>query len=281
MIIEPPLVSIITATLDAAEQFRHTLRSIEEQTGASFEWIVIDGGSRDGTVELLRQYQARIAHWRSEPDAGIYDAWNKGCAIARGEWFLFLGAGDELASPDALAEASIRLRQAHPAYDLVYGRLRYVSPVGRRVLEEVGVPWSELESQWDSGRPALPPQSAIFHHRSLFTGGGRFDASYRIAGDVHFLLRYAMCKPLLYFPVTVVLVATQGMSMNLHRAAELTGEIRRLNRELGIVAPFGHRVANGLLVGAKVIAGRLPVPIGNRIADLYRRLRGRPERWSE
>lgn len=280
MIKELPLVSIITATLDAEEALRHSLRSVAAQTDASLEWIVIDGGSKDGTVELLRQNEGLVARWLSEPDTGIYDAWNKACALVRGDWLLFLGAGDELAAPDCLANASVYLRQAHPAHDLVYGRLCYVSPDGRRRLEEVGVPWSEMQRQWESGRPALPPHTAIFHHRSLFSAGKRFDSRYRIAGDVHFLLRHAMRKPLLFVPVTTVLAATHGISMNLRRATELAGEIRRMNRELGIVPPFGHRIADGILLGAKVVAGRLPAPIGHRVADLYRRLGGRPGRWS-
>ena len=275
-----PRISIITATLDAGEALRHTLRSIVAQQGGACEWIVIDGGSSDGTLALLGREAPPATRWRSEPDAGIYDAWNKACAMARGEWLVFLGAGDELAAPDTLARIGATLAGAYPAHDLVYGRVRYVGPRSRQPLDEAGSPWSELQQQWDSGRPALPPHGAIFHHRSLFAGGRRFDPRYRIAGDVHFLLRHALRKPPLYVPFVTVLATTHGASMNLRRAAELAAEIRRMNRELGIVPPFGHRIANGMLLGAKIVAGRLPAPLGYKVADLYRRLGGRPGRWS-
>src|ERR1700741_4805153 len=98
-----PIVSIISATLNAARELPYSIASLAAQRGASFEWIVVDGGSRDGTQALLEPKPARIAWWTSEPDGGVYDAWNKGCARARGEWLLFLGAGDEFATSDMLA----------------------------------------------------------------------------------------------------------------------------------------------------------------------------------
>jgi glycosyltransferase involved in cell wall biosynthesis len=275
-----PLVSIITATLNAAAQLPHTLRSIGEQQGASFEWIILDGGSTDGTLDLLRKSAGLVSAWRSEPDTGIYDAWNKGCKAARGDWLLFLGAGDSVASPDVLAEFSLILSSAYPAHDLVYGRLRNVSPLERRDLDEVGAPWAELRGRWELCRPALPPHGATFHHRSLFEGGRRFDPRFRVAGDSHFLLRYAMGKPPLHVPALLVRSPTHGVSMRLRGAVALAREIRRIGRELGLVPPLGHRIAENLLLVAKFCAGCLPAPIGNRLADAYRRLRGWPARWS-
>ncbi|HUF82819.1 MAG TPA: glycosyltransferase family 2 protein [Burkholderiales bacterium] len=275
-----PLISIITSTLNAVEQLPHTARSIAAQRGARFEWIVIDGGSTDGTQALLRQHEHLIARWLSEPDAGIYDAWNKACALARGEWLLFLGAGDEFPAPGTLAELSRHLAPAHPDHDLVYGRLIYISQAGRRDLEEVGVPWKELEGRWEIGRPALPPHAATFHHRSLFAGGRAFDARYRLAGDAHFLLRYALRKPLLHIPLAVCRTPVGGLTMNLRNVLELAREIRVINRELALAPPLRHRVVETLLLGAKVAAGLMPAPVGHWIADIYRRLIRRPKRWS-
>ncbi|TAK85446.1 MAG: glycosyltransferase [Betaproteobacteria bacterium] len=275
-----PLVSIVTSTLDAAEVLPHTIRSLAAQEGARFEWIVVDGGSSDGTVELLRRHEKLIGRWLSEPDAGICDAWNKALAMARGEWLVFLGAGDEFAAPDTLARISSQLARAHPPHDLVYGNLIYVSPLGRQDLEEVGGPWNELRDRWEIGRPALPPHPALFHHRSLFAGGRCFDTRFRIAGDADFLLRHALRKPPLYVPLAVVRTPVDGLSMNLRHAAQLAREIGIINRELGLAPPLAHRVAERLLLAAKIVAGRMPAPLGRRIADLYRRASGRPARWS-
>ena len=277
-----PLVSIITATLDAARELPHTIASLASQRGASFEWIVVDGASRDGTVALLERHADQIARWISEPDAGIYDAWNKGCAHARGDWLLFLGAGDEFVAPEALASFSRHLAAAHPAHDLVYGRMRRFSAHARQDLDEVGAPWSELERRWEFGRPALPPHPVTFHHRSLFVekraGQPPFDPRFRIAGDSHFLLSRGLAKRPLFVPVPLARTPMGGLSMRLRSAAPLAREIALINRELGLRPPLGHRLAWGALLWAKLAAARLPRWLGLRVADLYCRLSGQPPR---
>lgn len=280
MTIESPPLSIITATLDAAEQFSHTLRSVAAQTGARFEWIVADGGSKDGTVGLLRSHPQLITRWLSEPDAGIYDAWNKACARARGEWLLFLGAGDELVAPDTLASFLPYLALAYPAHDLVYGRMWYISPVARVDMEEVGAPWSAMMGRWELCRPVLPPHPALFHHRSLFEGGRRFDTRFKLAGDSHFLLKHAMRKTPLFVPLPVVRAPVGGVSLNLRSARAVAREISDINRELGFNPPLYHCLAEGFLLAAKILAGWMPGRLGHSIADSYRRLLGRPKRWS-
>ena len=274
-----PLITIVTSTLDAAGGLPHTLASVAQQRGASFEWLVVDGGSSDGTQALIARHEGLIARWTSGPDAGIYDAWNKACALARGEWLLFLGAGDEFAAPDTLARAAQALAGAHPAHDLVYGRIRYISAVARRDLDEVGAPWPQYEGRWQLGRPALPPHPAIFHHRSLFARAG-FDARFKIAGDAHFLLKHALGKPPLFVPLTVVRTPVGGKSMTLRSAAAQAREIADLNRELGLAAPWRHRLAGHFLLAAKVVASRMPRSLGNWLADFYRRLTGQAKRWS-
>src|SRR5882757_1455688 len=117
---DAPLISIVTSTYNAAAGLPYTMRSIFRQTSLDYEWIVIDGGSTDGTVDLLKQYQDMPLFWISEKDRGIYDAWNKACRIARGQWLIFLGAGDELASASVLEEISEILLRAYPTYDVVY-----------------------------------------------------------------------------------------------------------------------------------------------------------------
>ncbi len=89
-----PVVSVITSVYNGAEGIERTIRSILAQNYPGVEYIVVDGGSGDGTVEILKRYNDSIDYWVSARDKGIYDAWNKGVQLAKGEWIAFLGSGD-------------------------------------------------------------------------------------------------------------------------------------------------------------------------------------------
>lgn len=86
-------ISVVTVCYNAADTIEKTMLSVLNQTHHDIEYIIIDGGSTDGTVEIIRKYADRIAYWVSEPDKGIYDAMNKGIKVATGEWINFMNAG--------------------------------------------------------------------------------------------------------------------------------------------------------------------------------------------
>ena len=89
-----PLITIITVSYNAVLDIEATILSVIEQTYPLIEYIIIDGGSTDGTLEIIKKYENQITHWISEPDNGIYDAMNKGIQLAKGEWINFMNAGD-------------------------------------------------------------------------------------------------------------------------------------------------------------------------------------------
>ena len=91
-----PLISIITVTRNAGDCIERAIQSVQAQSYPNLEHIILDGASTDNTVEILKQYNDKIAYWKSEPDKGVYNAMNNALAFARGDWFLFLGADDEL-----------------------------------------------------------------------------------------------------------------------------------------------------------------------------------------
>src|SRR4051812_33386156 len=109
-----PLLSIVTVVLNGAQTLERTLRSVFDQEFEDLEYVIIDGGSIDGSVDIIRQYESRIGHWRSEPDSGLYDAMNKGVRAARGRWILFLGADDELVA--RLADIAPLLKDERTVY---------------------------------------------------------------------------------------------------------------------------------------------------------------------
>ncbi|MDV7391601.1 glycosyltransferase, partial [Arthrospira platensis SPKY1] len=99
---EKPSVSIITVVYNACDLLQGTMASVFEQSWPHIEYIVVDGGSTDGTTELIRAQAGRISRWVSEPDKGLYDAMNKGLRMATGDFVWFLNAGDRLFTPDTV-----------------------------------------------------------------------------------------------------------------------------------------------------------------------------------
>jgi glycosyltransferase involved in cell wall biosynthesis len=166
---EKPVVSVITALLNGAQGIERSMASVIAQTFPSFEYIVIDGGSRDGTVDILRRDEGSIDYWISEPDRGIYDALNKGIAQARGERLYFLGADDLLADPRVLEKVFAKRRDALFIYgDVLYGDSGavYGGAFTRRMLTKRNI-----------------CQQGIFYRSELFGLLGPFDIKYPLLSD--------------------------------------------------------------------------------------------------
>lgn len=180
------LLSIITINLNRADDLVRTMESVVRQSGLEqVEYIVIDGGSTDGSVERIREYAAEITHWVSEPDGGIYAAMNKGILRATGRYLLFLNAGDTL-YPGVLSSALKEL-QGMPAdivaadvgKELGYGRVMRYAPPEVFTFKDFFLHWI--------------PHCSAFIRRSLFIRVGRYDESLRIVSDWKFFI-LAICK---------------------------------------------------------------------------------------
>ncbi|WP_128543036.1 glycosyltransferase family 2 protein [Larkinella soli] len=125
-----PLLSIITVTYNAERFLERTLRSlIANRPGAEVEYLIVDGNSTDRTKEIIRQNEAVVAHWLSEPDRGLYDAMNKGLHLATGEYVWFLNAGDEIHDGQVI-DRLLGQMKANPA-DIYYSDALYVDETGR------------------------------------------------------------------------------------------------------------------------------------------------------
>lgn len=128
--INSPLITIITVSYNAEETIRKTLLSIKNQTFSDFEHLIIDGASKDSTLEIVNQNSMPQTLVVSEPDKGLYDAMNKALTRARGEYVLFLNAGDAFHRPDSLEEYA---RYAKQGYDIIYGDTDIVDKVGNYI----------------------------------------------------------------------------------------------------------------------------------------------------
>src|SRR4051812_43794117 len=105
--VTPPRISVITAVLNGDRHLEHCILSVASQTYPNIEFIVIDGGSTDGSVEIIRRHEHRIRYWVSEPDKGIYDALNKGIRASTGDWVCVLGSDDFLYDEHVLQRLSV------------------------------------------------------------------------------------------------------------------------------------------------------------------------------
>jgi len=216
-----PLVTIITATFDDAGDLLRTADSIRQLAYRNVEWIIADGGSTDGTVEVLRQNEDVIDYWRSEPDAGIYDAWNKAILRSVGDWVAFLGAGDRY-HPDALGRylQAIGARRSLP--QLVSSRVRHVNRRGE-VLRVWGDP-----HEWEKFRRYMTiSHCGALHHRSLFERYGLFDTSYSSSSDYEFLMRCGRQLDSLFVDAITVDMLVGGVSGTGYTALLETYRIQR------------------------------------------------------
>ena len=182
----PLKISIVIVTFNARAVIAECLESCIQQTWLDRELIVIDGGSTDGTASIIRKYEQFITYWVSEPDEGIFDAWNKALKHVTGTWILFRGADDVFWDNSVLDQVASSLSTARPTELVCYGSSVVTDQNGfvRRVQ---GGPWNEIGRRFF--REMTIPHPATFHHVDLFNRFGNFDSSYHVAGDYEFLLR--------------------------------------------------------------------------------------------
>jgi glycosyltransferase involved in cell wall biosynthesis len=173
-----PVVSIVTVCRNAAAELETTIASVASQTYPAIEYIVIDGASTDGTAEVIRRASSDIDEWVSEPDAGIYDAMNKGARRATGEWILFMNAGDRFYSNDAIDDL---LGARNTDADLLYGDHEVRYPGGARRIQHAAAP-SELWKGMICSHQALLSKTMLLRESP-------FDATERITADFAFLLQ--------------------------------------------------------------------------------------------
>ncbi len=217
-----PLVSIITPSYNQAAYLEQTLCSVLDQDYAPLEYLVVDGGSTDGSVEIIQRYAGRLAWWVSERDAGQAEAINKGLRRARGEIVAWLNS-DDLYLPGAIAQAAALL-QSEPALGMVFGDALTIDPQGAILNRLAFGDWGLA----DLLRFRIICQPAVFMRRAVVEQAGSLDLSYHFMLDHQLWLRLARLAPVRHVPAVWAAARHHPGAKNVAQAPGFARETLRL-----------------------------------------------------
>jgi glycosyltransferase involved in cell wall biosynthesis len=220
-----PLVSVVTIVKNGADVLDRTIQSVVGQRYPEYEYVVIDGESSDGSLDIIKRYEKAITSWASEPDRGIGDAFNKGVARCRGKWIIFMNAGDYFVDSEVLAKFSEVLYESG-RFDIIHGDVQQVDKSGK-CFRTVGGPLNHRKFKFHMS----VPHQAIFHNRTIFDRYGLFDTNLKIAMDYELLTRKKDLQAL-YVAAPVAATLVGGVSQQNYR--KLIMEMRSIRaRNIG------------------------------------------------
>jgi glycosyltransferase len=244
-------VSVVTVSLNSAKSIEDAVSGVVAQDYGNIEYIVVDGGSTDGTAEILQKYRSRIAKCISEPDGGTYDAMNKGISLASGEIIGFLNADDVYAYDNVISEVAALLTADH--LDAVYGDLAYVD------RKDAG----KVVRYWQAGRYRpnafyhgwVPPHPTFFCRKSVFERYGGFNTKYKTAADFELMLRFIEKHRITlgYIPKILVRMRTGGKANTVCGVIAGNREIIDAFRANGLRLPLQFFLRKPFLKFAQVL----------------------------
>jgi glycosyltransferase involved in cell wall biosynthesis len=249
---DQPLVTVITVVFNGGVTLEHTIRSVIEQSYDNVEHIIIDGGSTDATLDILRKYDDSIDYWVSEKDAGIYDAMNKGIALARGDYIGMLNSDDFFAKPSALEIIATHLKAND--VDAVFSCLDIVDPADlNRVLRKYRI---SSFSPFMLRIGVMPPHPTFYCRKSCYEKAGPYRTNYRIAADFEMLVRLLLKHHITwaFIDETTVKMRSGGLSSSGIKSNWI------VNREI-----IRGCTENGLYTSMFILALKLPIRLLERI----------------
>ncbi len=230
-------LSIITINRNNATGLEKTMQSVASQSFKDFEYVIVDGASTDGSVEMIKKYESQFAHlrWLSEPDAGIYNAMNKGICMASGEYIQILNSADALAAPDVTERMLAALEKAD-CPSIFYGNMVKCFPDGRRLVDKSFAGREITMLDMYTGTLNHDP---AYIRRNLFEKYGYYDEGLKIVSDWKWYLQAIILggeKPQ-YVDLDVTLFDMTGISENAKSKAMIRDERAKVLEE---VIPAGY-----------------------------------------
>tara|TARA_R110002073_G_scaffold279026_1_gene443068 strand:+ start:345313 stop:346176 length:864 start_codon:yes stop_codon:yes gene_type:complete len=283
-----PLISIITSTYNSEATLNDTIQSIVNQTYTNIEYIIVDGNSSDQTLSIVKASENIFSkrgitfNWISEPDNGIYDAWNKALKKVNGDWVVFIGSDDYFKNDTVFEDMIPYLnRSEKEKCNYVYGKIEHVN-ANNQLIETAGKPWSLQKKRFIYTMNL--GHSGCFNHINLFKKHGNFNDSFKIAGDYEFLLReFVNPKNNAYFvDKSLIVMREGGVSGTLNNRLIIVKENHKARKLNGITSFSKELFFWEIRVRTIIIITNL---FGERFAaktaDLYRKIfLGKQKRWS-
>lgn len=226
-----PKVSVIIATYNCESDIEKTIRSFNDQTYRDKELIIIDAGSTDGTVEIIKKHKKDINYWISEPDKGISDAFNKSVKAAKGDYIYFIGAGDYFWSNDSIKRMMTGVDKEKDI--LVCGRINRVTENGKKVLYTSSISFKKWMLLYKMGLP----HQALFTNKKYFDNYGLFDENCRYAMDYELLLRAYKEFPRVVIK-DVVVTAWRAGGIGTNKIDSILNEYHRIRLKNRIASVF-------------------------------------------
>lgn len=235
-----PSLTIITVVYNNVRDIERTIRSVIGQTYPYIQYVIVDGKSTDGTLEIIKRYAEQVSNWVSEPDKGIYDAMNKGLARATGDYVLFMNSGDELYASDTVE----RVFAAAPGADIYYGETELFNDE----WESLGLRRHHIPEHftWRSFRFGMNISHQAIYIRRTITEP--YDTQYELSADIDWIIRAAKKAKLTVNTRQIVAkYLVGGMSKKRHRQS-LVERFRIFSKYYGLVP----NVFNHLIIAFKL-----------------------------
>ena len=232
-----PKFSIITVTYNAGKVLEDTIQSVVFQTYRNMEYIIVDGGSTDNTLDVAHKYQERISKVISEPDKGLYDAMNKGIRMATGDYLCFLNAGDELHENETLQKIVYTLK-GKELPDVIYGETAIVDEEGHFLhMRRLSTP---EHLHWKSFKEGMLVCHQAFLTRRELALANPYDLRYRFSADFDWCIRIMkQSKNLHNTHLTLIDYLNEGMTTQNHKAS-LKERFRIMTKHYGWISTILH-----------------------------------------